>query len=221
MPPAATPSGRPIRLCASANRIEPASSVAARCGPSPNRLAIFARCSDASRSIADSRLWPSRTPPPVSFRSALAVPPVPSPSSAIGGTMAGNAAPAPARPGPRPPAAGGALPAGRGDDDRAPLTAEPMGAPRLGPRDLRGLHALRRSDVAIALDLLAQAERLTLLAHGHDLLPGRPGDEQAERIGSDVDDRDPHPPHCVREGGQTIIVRAGRLRLAPARGLGA
>ena len=118
-----------------------------------------------------------------------------------------------------------ALAAGRGDEDLDPLAAEPPRPARLRARDLDGLGALRRADVAIALDLLAEAELLLLLVHGQHLPAVRDGDEQAERVRAHVDDRDSHALHCSQRVGWRISGREkrcshawlGRGRAASAR----
>jgi hypothetical protein len=94
-----------------------------------------------------------------------------------------------------------ALTAGRGDEDRDPLAAEPPCATGLRAGYLDRLRALRRADVAVALDLLAQAELLLLLMHGQDLTAVRDGNEQAKRVRAYVDDCDSHRLHCSRRVG--------------------
>jgi hypothetical protein len=89
-----------------------------------------------------------------------------------------------------------ALAARRGDEDLDPLAAEPPGPPRLRARDLDGLRALGRADVAVALDLFPEAELLALLVHGQHVPAVRDGDQQAKRVRAHIDDCDSHGFHC-------------------------
>jgi hypothetical protein len=94
-----------------------------------------------------------------------------------------------------------ALAAGRGDEDLDPLAAEPPRPARLRACDLDRLRALRRADVAVALDLLAEAELLFFLVHGQHLPAVRDGYQQAQRVGADVDDCDSHALHSSQRVG--------------------
>ncbi len=107
----------------------------------------------------------------------------------------------------------GALPTRGSDDHRRPGCAQLPCPAREGATRLGRLRDLPLPERARSLDLGAEAEVAPLLDHRHDRLVGADvRDEEACRVGADIDDRDAHLPFILAAAPDR-----DRTRRLPAR----